>query len=322
MILDLSSNVAGVHFDFPVMNASGPRCTSSRELFELLNSSSGGVVTKSMTSCFRSGNDSPKYYAFGDNTFNSNGLQNLGFEAYFEILRSIFRINYTYKPIIASVAVLNEQDCFEMIDNLLKSKLVDMIEVNPSCPNIEGREILTNNFDDLDKFVRRLMQLKTNIGSLIPIGLKLPFYTDNCHFHYVDDIVLNYGVDFVTAINSLPYSVVVNTDSDESFIHPNSGVGGLGGPAILNLAQGQVYKHYQNLQGEVPIIGVGGVTRGVDVYNYFLCGASAVQIGSAFSVQGISIFDKIKADLEDYMKVKSVDSLKKITGKLKIPKAL
>jgi dihydroorotate dehydrogenase (NAD+) catalytic subunit len=88
--------------------------------------------------------------------------------------------------------------------------------------------------------------------------------------------------------------------------------GGLSGPAIKPIAVRCIYELYENVK--VPLIGVGGVDSWEDAVEFFLAGASAVQIGTAI-VKGLSIFKEIVAGLHSYMKRKGFRSLTEMIGR-------
>ena len=73
--INLSTKISNIKMNNPLMNAAGALCTSEEHLFNLNNSSSGALITKSMTWCPRDGNNEPKYYHNDFGSINSNGLE-------------------------------------------------------------------------------------------------------------------------------------------------------------------------------------------------------------------------------------------------------
>ena len=67
----------------------------------------------------------------------------------------------------------------------------------------------------------------------------------------------------------------------------------------------------------MPIIGVGGVATGTDVFEHLLCGASAVQLGTILVDEGLSSFERIEKELADMLHKKGYSSVEACRGKLK-----
>jgi dihydroorotate dehydrogenase (NAD+) catalytic subunit len=88
--------------------------------------------------------------------------------------------------------------------------------------------------------------------------------------------------------------------------------GGLSGPAIKPIAIRCVYDLYE--QVKVPIIGCGGITDWRDAVEFFLAGASAVQIGTAIALKGSHVFKTVTRGIEAYLKRKGFRSVKEIVG--------
>lgn len=314
---NITTSIKHLSLTNPLMNASGPRSTSGNEIQDILNSTAAAVVTKSMTAKRSSGNSTPKYFCDGfGNTINSNGLENLGIENYLKILDNLS--NPYKKPVFASLAASSAKNSLVMLEKLLDSDGIDGIEINPSCPNLKNKSILANDIDTLESFVGLCMSAKAIKKSTKLVGFKLPMYTDKIVLREVSDIMMKKGVDFISVMNSVPFALEIDIDTCETIIHPNSGVGGLGGPRILPIALGQTWLHYQVLGDSVPIIGVGGIQTAEDVLKYILCGASMVQIGSVFSQVGVSIFDTLTNDLHQLLDQKGIEDIAQIRGTLTI----
>ena len=305
---DVSTTIAGVKFPSCFMNAAGALCVTRDELVALGQSRAGAIVTKSMTVEARQGNPEPRYHGFRDGSINSMGLPNLGYRAYAELIPDLKRFG---KPVVASVAGLCEDD-FPVIAAAINATQPDLIEVNLSCPNIPGKPQIGYDPEASERIIKRVRSLIT-----VPMGLKLPPYFDPAHHEIMGRVIGRCGVDFLNMINSVGNGLVVDPEREAVVIKPKGGFGGLGGRLIKPVALANVRAFYKFFQGQIPIIGTGGVVDGVDAFEHFLCGASAVQIGTVLVEEGLDVFGRLEAELTEIMKKKGYRSIADFRGSVK-----
>jgi len=305
---DLSCTIAGVRFPLCLMNASGALCVTREELDALGRSSAGAIVTKSMTIEFRKGNPEPRYYPFPGGSINSMGLPNLGYQAYAELIPALKTFK---KPVIASVAGLCEDDFPEIARTISKAG-PDLIEVNLSCPNIAGKPQIGYDFEASERLIRKVRAVVDR-----PMGVKLPPYFDPAHHAAMAEVLKRTPVEFLSLINSVGNALVIDPEREAVVIKPKGGFGGLGGSVIKAVALANVRAFWKAFDGRIPIIGVGGVTSGTDVFEHLLAGASAVQVGTALVEEGTGVFDRLAAELRDVLKKKSYPSATSVVGRLK-----
>jgi dihydroorotate dehydrogenase (fumarate) len=306
--MDLSVTIAGVRFPSCFMNASGALCVTREELTALGRSRSGAIVTKSMTVEPRIGNPEPRYVGFSGGSINSMGLPNLGYRAYVDLVPELRRFG---KPVLASIAGLCEDD-FVMISQAVNGAKPDLIEINLSCPNIPGKPQIGYDPQDTERLLRRLRPLIT-----VPMGVKLPPYFDPAHHAAMADAIRRTGVDFLTLINSVGNGLVVDPDRESVVIKPKGGFGGIGGAIIKPVALANVRAFWRLLEGTCPIIGAGGVVGGIDAFEHFLCGASAVQVGTVLVEEGIGVFERLERELAVWLEKKGYKSPVDCRGRLK-----
>ena len=315
--IDISTELCGIKFPSCIMNAAGIRDTTLEELIALKESKSGAIVTKSLTKESRTGNLKPRYFNFGLGSINSTGLENPGVMKANEILYELeykgAYLGYN-KPLIVSLAASHFLDYILMI-NHLKDLKIDMFELDVSCPNILGNKNLqAYDFFQLENICSSVMSyVKYNFKT--KIGLKLPPYFTDCQFEKVAQISKPYNIDFITVINSVPNGLVVDPATETTVIKPNKGFGGLGGSCIKPIALANVRKFYRLL--DIPIIGVGGISNGIDVFEHILCGASAVQLGTVLQEKSTAYFNLLENHLEMIMEQKGYKSINEFKGKLK-----
>lgn len=290
------------------MNASGALCVTRDELEALGKSGAGAIVTKSMTIESRQGNPTPRYYGFSGGSINSMGLPNLGYKAYAELISDLRRFG---KPIIASVAGLGEDD-FPTIAEAINAVQPDLIEVNLSCPNIPGKPQIGYDPETSERVLKKVRRLIT-----VPMGVKLPPYFDPAHHEAMGKVIGRCGVDFLNMINSVGNGLVVDPEGETVVIKPKGGFGGLGGRLIKPVALANVRAFYKYFDGKIPIIGTGGIVEGIDVFEHFLCGASAVQIGTVLVEEGLGVFGRLEAELTAVLTRKGYRSVLECRGRLK-----
>ncbi|MGZ8385493.1 MAG: dihydroorotate oxidase [Nitrospira sp.] len=306
--MDLSTTIAGVTFPSCFMNASGALCVTRDELEALGKSGAGAIVTKSMTIESRQGNPTPRYYGFPGGSINSMGLPNLGYRAYAELIPLLKRFG---KPVIASVAGLGEED-FPTIAEAINAAKPDLIEVNLSCPNIPGKPQIGYDPETSERVLKKVRPL-----IMVPMGVKLPPYFDPAHHEAMGKVLGRCGVDFLNMINSVGNGLVVDPEREAVVIKPKGGFGGLGGRLIKPVALANVRAFYKLFDGKMPIIGTGGIAEGMDVFEHFLCGASAVQIGTVLVEEGLDVFGRLEAELTAVLRRKGYQSIVECQGRLK-----
>jgi dihydroorotate dehydrogenase (fumarate) len=221
------------------------------------------------------------------------------------------------KPFILSVTGTSDEVAmaYALIANAaeMDEDLRLMMEVNLSCPNLDGKPPPSYSEDGLREFLeavgdaKRTYRGRMGEGSVPRVGIKLPPYTWVGQFEMVVSAlrgVLDEGesesmIDFVVCCNSLGSSLVMADDrktvlSSES----GTGVGGLGGAALHPLALGNVatmrklLDKYEETKG-VVVIGVGGVEDRDGFERMIEVGAGAVACATALGREGVGVFEKI-----------------------------
>jgi dihydroorotate dehydrogenase (fumarate) len=307
-MIDLSTTVAGVRFPTCLMNAAGARCVTEEELRAIGRSRAGAIVTKSMTVEPRTGNPEPRYHSFSGSSINSMGLPNLGFSAYARLISELKQFG---KPVIASIAGFSESD-FVKIATVINENQPDLVEVNLSCPNIPVEPQIGYDAGASERLLKQVRKVVS-----VPMGVKLPPYFDPAHHEQIARILERVGADFLSLINSVGNALVVDPERESVVIKPKGGFGGLGGSLIKPIALANVRAFWKLFEGRLPIIGTGGVATGTDIFEHLLCGASAIQIGTAFVEEGVTAFDRLERELEDVLRRKGYGSVSACRGKLK-----
>jgi len=308
---DLSVDLAGLSLFHPVFNASGPRCASLEELECLASSSSSAVVSKSCTLDARTGNEEPRYADFWGGSINSSGLPNPGLDGFQDLFSNLA---LKQKPLITSISGLTLAENIEITKVFSRLDCVAAIELNLSCPNVVGKPQSGYDFEMSSKILHEVGEICAK-----PLGVKLPPYFDFSHFQSMAQVLNASKADFITCINSLGNGLLIDPDSESALIRPRGGFGGVGGPVIKPFGLSNVHKFRELLNPSIQIIGVGGIQSGMDVFEYILAGADAVQIGTAYQQKGPEVFARIVNELKEVVQNKGYQRLADFRGKLKIP---
>ncbi|MFH1358455.1 MAG: dihydroorotate oxidase [archaeon] len=304
----LNTTIAGIPLKHCIFNASGPMCTTLEELEIIGNSNASAIMMKSCTLEQRDGNPEPRYQDLEFGSINSMGLPNLGYKKYIEFAPQLKKFN---KPVIASVSGLSLEDNLTIIKEINKTD-TDLIELNLSCPNIVGKPQVGYDFEQTDNVLTKVMKITEK-----PLGVKLPPYFDQVHFEQIAQILNKHKVNFVTCINSIGNAMIIDPEKEQVVIKPKGGYGGLGGKYVKPTALANVRRFYELLDKNIDIIGVGGINSGIDVFEFILAGATAVQLATVFVKEEESCFKRIENEFNDYMRKKGYTSINKIKGKLK-----
>jgi dihydroorotate dehydrogenase (fumarate) len=318
MSATLKTKIANQELSGFVYNASGINNEIYPQLQKIAESGSAAVLLKSTTLEPRGGNENPKYIVkskfIPGCTFNSMGLPNKGIEKTFEFIKQLKKLDLPFKkPIIISISGLSLLENISLLQKIKQNTEIDLIEINLSCPNIIGKSLVGYDSQQIENLLKEIQKLELKI----PFGLKLPAYFDLFNFDILSKLFLKYGVSFIVSINTLGNTLVIDPQKESTIIKPKNGLGGLGGDYLKPVALGNVHNFYLRLKDKISIIGVGGVRNGLDAFEFLLCGADAVQIGTTFAQEGIGAFTKINKELQEILDAKNYLSLNQAKGKLK-----
>lgn len=265
-----SVSVGGVDLPCPIMTASGTGGHDVELGAYMPLSRIGAVVTKSLFHEPWPGNPAPRVHLAGSGMINAVGLQGPGVESWLE--HSLPRLIASGAKVIASVWG-RTVDEYATASAKLQSAMehISAIEVNLSCPNLEGRSGIIAH--DAAMSARVIDAVKSSTA--LPVWAKLSANT-----HSVLDVaaaVTGAGASAVVLINTM---LGMQIDSDSWKPSLGNGGGGLSGPPIHPIAVRCVYDVHAALP-DLDIIGVGGVSNGDDAIELMLAGARAVQVGTA-----------------------------------------
>ncbi len=290
----LKTSIAGIPLQNYFFNASGPRCTTLAELEALGASKSAVILSKSCTLEPREGNPEPRYKELDLGSINSMGLPNLGYKKYGEFAKTL-KAKFK-KPYFVSVSGLKLEDNLKIIHELNAIEEIDAYELNLSCPNIVGKPQVCYDFEQTETVLKEVTKITKK-----PLGVKLSPYFDFVHFEQMAAILNKFPIRFITCINSVGNGLVIDPETETVVIKPKGGFGGIGGAYVKPTSLANVRKFRELLRPEIDIIGCGGVETGIDAFEFLLCGASAVQVGTQYAKEGPDCFEHLEEELLDIL---------------------
>jgi dihydroorotate dehydrogenase (NAD+) catalytic subunit len=293
----LEVNISGLNLKSPIILASGILGVSHSTIKRIIDAGAGAITTKSIGPKPRKGYKNPSIVEIYPGTFiNSVGLGNPGID---DFISEIYEMKKLKCPIIVSVFG-NTNDSYLQVATKAINAGADAIELNVSCPHAEVSSIGI----DSNLTFELVKLLKKSIKK--PLLIKL-----NPNVTNIEEIALaaeKGGADGVVAINTLS-AMIIDINTKRPIL--SHGSGGLSGKAIHPIAIKKVYDLYKVLK--IPIIGCGGISDWRDVIEFFLAGASAVQIGTAL-YKDIELFKGINEELSRHLKINGFSSISELIG--------
>ena len=297
--LSLAIEISGLKLRNPVMLSAGILGISAHLLKRVYESGSGGVVTKSIGPTARKGYPNPTVVPLEYGLLNAMGLPNPGVDAFSSEIRSLKKSGVT---VIASVFGERTEDYLEVAEKLSEAG-ADAIEINCGCPTVMKVGLLGQNPNMVEKVTRAVRRAVD-----VPVFTKLtPNVSD---ISEVAKAAERGGADGVTAINTLK-AIAVDIETCRPMLA--NVTGGLSGRAIKPVALRCVWEIAESV--EIPIIGCGGISGWRDATEFLLCGASAVQVGTAIMNRGLDVFHRITQGIEGYLMRKGFRSVEDVVGR-------
>ena len=300
---DLSVEIAGIKLPNPVVLASGT--AGYGEEFEgLLDLTRlGGISVKGTSARLIEGNRAPRLFPTSSGMLNSIGLQNVGVDAFIRDKLPFLRTSGC--PVFVNVFGFCTDEYVEVVGKLNSCEGIAGYELNVSCPNTEeGGMVFGTNAVRTRELTRTVKDVANR-----PLIVKLsPNVTDIAEMARAAEAG---GADALTVANTYLAMAI-----DPETFHPRieTITGGLSGPAIRPITVRMVYQCARAVN--IPIFGLGGISSGLDAVEYFLAGASAVQVGTAnFEDPRASL--RILDELERFMKRKGIQSIGDLVGQVK-----
>lgn len=260
----------------------------------------GAFVSKGVTPEPRSGNPMPRIAETPSGMLNAIGLQNPGIRGFIRKYPPIWESWEV--PAIVNISAEAVED-YAMMARLLDDVAgVAAMEVNISCPNVSAGGYCFGWDPVMSSEVTRAVRQATTL----PIIVKLsPGAVDVIE---IAQAVEEAGADAVSLINTL-VGMSIDTRARKPVLANNTG--GLSGPAVKPVAVRMVYQVAQAVR--IPVVGMGGISGLDDALEFFMAGASAVQVGTAIFSEPGMLFRLID-DLTEWLRVNRIARLSDIVG--------
>ncbi len=300
----IDTTIAGVHFQNPVMTASGT-FGYGQEFAHLIDLNQlGGIVVKGISAEPMAGNPPPRIYETESGMLNAIGLQNVGARKFLEeklpFLRSL------RARCLVNVFGYSTEDYVRCIEILNEGEGIDAYELNISCPNTRRGGMIYGNDPKLTEEV----VAASRKAARYPVMVKLsPNVTDITLTARAAEAA---GADALSLVNTF---VGMAIDIETRTPRISNVTAGLSGPAIKPVALRMVYQAAKAVR--IPVVGIGGIATAEDALEFILAGAQAVQVGTAnFYAPDTSL--RIIRGIRDYCRRRRLH-LSDLVGALQLP---
>ena len=299
---DLTTKIAGLTMKNPVMTASGT-FGYGVEFADFVNLEDiGGIIVKGTTLHPREGNDYPRMVETASGMLNCVGLQNKGVDYFCEHIYP--EIKDIRTNMIVNVSGSSPEDYAACAARVNELENIPAIELNISCPNVKqggmAFGVTTEGASAVVKAVRKVYN-KTLIVKLSP------------NVTSIDDIALavqDAGADAVSLINTL-MGMVIDIEKRKPVL--SIATGGMSGPAVKPVAVRCVWQVAKAVS--IPVVGLGGIMNAHDAIEFFLAGASAIEIGTANFIDP-AVTVKVANGINEWLEQHGCKSVSEIVGQL------
>ncbi len=299
---DLTTKIAGLTMKNPVMTASGT-FGYGVEFADFVNLEEiGGIIVKGTTLHPREGNDYPRMVETASGMLNCVGLQNKGVDYFCEHIYP--EIKDIRTNMIVNVSGSSLEDYAECAARINALENIPAIELNISCPNVKqggmAFGVTTEGASAVVKAVREvydktlIVKLSPNVTSIADIALA----------------VQDAGADAVSLINTL-MGMVIDIEKRKPVL--SIATGGMSGPAVKPVAVRCVWQVAKAVN--IPVVGLGGIMNAHDAIEFFLAGASAIEIGTANFIDP-AVTVKVAQGINEWLDQHGCKSVDEIVGQL------
>ena len=300
----LATSLCGISLKTPVLTASGTFAYGV-ELKDLVDLSAlGGIVVKGLSREPMDGNPPPRVWETEAGMINSIGLQNVGVRAF--VKEKLPELRGAGTAIFANVFGYAVEDYIEVIRVLEDAEGVAAYELNVSCPNTKHGGIFFSSDPSLLSEVIRavrpiarrplIVKLSPNVARIEPLAKAAE----------------EAGADALSLVNTF-VSLAIDPRTRKPRL--GAGFGGLSGPAIKPIAVRMVYEAARAVK--IPVIGLGGISQGLDAAEFLIAGASAVEVGTANFWDPTAPL-RIARELEQFLEQEGIEHVSNLVGTLKL----
>lgn len=283
----INVNIGKLELKNPVMTASGTFGYGLEYADIVPLNEIGGIIVKGTTLKPRQGNSYPRMAETAQGMLNCVGLQNKGVDYFCENIYP--QVKGIDTQMIVNVSGSSPEDYAECASRINELENIRAIELNISCPNVhDGGMAFGVTCEGASSVVRAVRKAydKTLIVKLSP---NVTSITD------IAKAVEAEGADSVSLINTL---MGTSIDIERRCFNLSIGTGGLSGPCIKPVALRMVYQVANAVK--IPVIGLGGISTAEDAIEFFMAGATAIQIGTANFIDP-AVTKKVKDGINEWL---------------------
>ena len=300
---DLSVELAGLELANPVLLASGILDSTPGILERMADSGAGALITKSISLEPRPGYAGPTVAEVAPGTWmNAMGLPNPGLAEFLEE----FDLKDGKVPVIPNLVADTPAEFGKLAVGVAEAG-AKLAEINLSCPHPQAAYTGLLTAQDPEAAAATVAAASEHL----PVIAKLsPNVSD---IGTIAVACTEAGAAAVSAINTMP-TLDIDTELERPVL--GNAFGGLSGPALLPIGLRCVLKAVRALRDAghaTPVIGIGGISSGEDAAKYLLCGAQAVQVGTALGGNPERL-GEIATELGDWMERKDYATLDAFRG--------
>lgn len=295
----LNVNINGVEFKNPVIAASGTFGFGAEYNNFYDVGMLGGISSKGLTLNVKEGNEGIRVVETHSGMMNSVGLQNPGIDGF--IKNELPKMQELNTNILANVGGGCFEDYAEAIEKLNDTD-INMIELNISCPNVKcggmaygiKSQVAYDFVKEIKKICKKplMVKLSPNAENIVEMALK-------CE---------EAGADSLSLINTLKGLAIDPYKRKPIF---NNVYAGLSGPAVKPVALRMV--HEVSKAVNIPVIGLGGISNGMDAIEFMMAGARAIQIGTINFLNPMAGKEIIE-EMEAFCKAQGIKDINEIVG--------
>lgn len=262
----------------------------------------GGIIVKGTTLNPREGNAYPRMVETASGMLNCVGLQNKGV-GYF--CKNIYpEIKDIDTNIIVNVSGSTLEDYAECAARINELENIPAIELNISCPNVRKGGMAFGVSSEGAASVVKAVRARYDKTLIVKLSPNVTDITE------IAKAVEAEGADSVSLINTL-MGMAIDIERRKPML--SIGTGGLSGPAVKPVALRMVWQVAQAVN--IPVIGLGGIMNATDAIEFFMAGASAIEIGTAnFIDPAVTI--KVRDGINEWLDSHGCESLSDIIGVL------
>ena len=303
----LGVSFVSLEFQNPLLLASGT-AAYGREIAGVMNLDAlGGIVTKAVSPNPRKGAPAPRVADFDGGMINAVGLANPGVETVRDQELPWLAAKLHRARVIVNVVGDTVEDFAAVVAELDGAEKVSAFELNVSCPNVKAGGMEFGGDSDTLAHLVRLARSETTKPLTVKLSPTLPNIAESAK------VAVGAGADALTLVNTIP-GLVIDVETRRPAL--GFGRGGVSGEGLLPVGLLAVWKVSRAV--DVPLIGVGGVSKGTDVVQYMLAGATLVGMGTA-AMKDPRAPERVLKELSAWCDSHRVTALTEIIGTLEWP---